>query len=38
MNTKKLLFYLLAALLSGCVPVMSLHSLYTEDVCSQIRQ
>ena len=30
MNTKKLLFYLLAALLGGCVPVMSLHPLYTE--------
>lgn len=31
MKTKKLLFYLLAALLGGCVPVMSLHSLYTEE-------
>jgi hypothetical protein len=30
MNTNKLLFYVLAALLGGCVPVMSLHSLYTE--------
>ncbi len=30
MKTKKLLFYLLAALLGGCVPVMSLHPLYTE--------
>jgi len=30
MNTKKFLFYMLAALLGGCVPVMSLHSLYTE--------
>jgi hypothetical protein len=30
MNTNKLLFYALAALLGGCVPVMSLHSLYTE--------
>ena len=30
MRIKKLLFYLLAALLGGCVPVMSLHSLYTE--------
>jgi len=31
MNTKKLLFYTLAALLGGCVPVMSLHPLYTEE-------
>jgi len=30
MRTRKLLFYLLAAILSGCVPVMSLHPLYTE--------
>jgi hypothetical protein len=30
MKIKKLLFYLLAGLLGGCVPVMSLHSLYTE--------
>jgi len=30
MKTKKLLFYSLAALLGGCVPVMSLHPLYTE--------
>ena len=30
MKTKKFLFYLLAALLGGCVPVMSLHPLYTE--------
>jgi len=30
MRTKKLLFYLLAVLLGGCVPVMSLHPLYTE--------
>jgi hypothetical protein len=29
--TKKILFYLLAALLGGCVPVMSLHSLYTKE-------
>ncbi len=29
-RTKKLLFYLLAAFLGGCVPVMSLHPLYTE--------
>ena len=31
MKVKKFLFYLLAALLGGCVPVMSLHSLYTEE-------
>ncbi len=31
MNTKKFLFYLLAALLGGCVPVVSLHPLYTEE-------
>jgi len=31
MNTKKFLFYLLAALLGGCVPVMSLHPLYTKE-------
>jgi len=31
MKTKKLLFYLLAGLLAGCVPVMSLHPLYTEE-------
>jgi hypothetical protein len=30
MKTKKLLFYLLAAMLGGCIPVMSLHSLHTE--------
>lgn len=30
MKIKKLLFYLLAAILGGCVPVMSLHPLYTE--------
>ena len=29
-QAKKALFYLLAALLGGCVPVMSLHPLYTE--------
>jgi hypothetical protein len=29
-RSKKALFYLLAALLGGCVPVMSLHPLYTE--------
>ncbi len=31
MKTKKLLFYLLAVLLGGCIPVMSLHPLYTEE-------
>jgi len=31
MKVKKLLFYLLAALLGGCLPVLSLHSLYTEE-------
>jgi len=31
MNAKKLLFYLLAALLGGCIPVMSLHPLYTKE-------
>jgi hypothetical protein len=30
MSTKKLLFYLLAVLLGGCVPVMSLHPLFGE--------
>jgi hypothetical protein len=30
MRTKKLLFYLLAAILGGCIPVMSLHPLFTE--------
>jgi hypothetical protein len=30
MKTKKFLFYLLAALLGGCVPVLSLHQLYTD--------
>ena len=30
-QVKKLLFYLLAVLLGGCVPVMSLHSLYTKE-------
>jgi hypothetical protein len=29
-RTKKALFYLLAALLGGCLPVVSLHPLYTE--------
>jgi len=31
MKTKKLLFYLLAGVLAGCIPVMSLHPLYTEE-------
>ena len=31
MKAKKILFYLLAALLGGCVPVVSLHSLYTKE-------
>jgi hypothetical protein len=31
MKTKKLLFYLLAGLLGGCIPVMSLHPLFTEN-------
>ncbi len=31
MNTKKLLFYVLAGLLGGCVPVMSLHPFYTKE-------
>jgi len=30
MKAKKFLFYLLAGLLSGCIPVMSLHPLFTE--------
>ena len=30
MKTKKLLFYTLAVILGGCVPVISLHPLYTE--------
>lgn len=30
MRTKKILFYVLAGILGGCVPVMSLHPLYTE--------
>jgi hypothetical protein len=30
MNTKMLLFYMLAVILGGCVPVISLHPLYTE--------
>ncbi len=31
MNRRKLLFYLLAALMGGCVPVMSLRPLYTKE-------
>jgi len=31
MDFKKLLFYLLAGFLAGCIPVMSLHQLYTEE-------
>jgi hypothetical protein len=31
MNTRKLLFYLLAGLMGGCVPVISLHPLYTKE-------
>ena len=31
MNTRKLLFYVLAALMGGCVPVMSLRPLYTKE-------
>ena len=31
MSTKKLLLYMLAALLGGCVPVMSLNPLYTKE-------
>ncbi len=30
-KTRKILFYLLAGILGGCVPVMSLHPLYTEN-------
>ena len=30
MRIKKILFYLLAAILGGCLPVMSLHPLFTE--------
>lgn len=30
MNAKKFFFYLLAVLLGGCVPIVSLHSLFTE--------
>lgn len=31
MKAKKILFYLLAFLLGGCIPVMSLHPLYTKE-------
>jgi len=31
MKTRKLLFYLLAVLMGGCVPVFSLHPLYTKE-------
>lgn len=31
MRAKKLLFYLLAIVLGGCIPVMSLHPLFTEQ-------
>jgi len=31
MKVKKLLFYLLAGILGGCIPVMSLHRLYTKE-------
>ena len=31
MKIKKIIFYLLAGLLGGCVPVMSLHPLFTEE-------
>lgn len=31
MNRRKLLFYMLAALMGGCVPVMSLRPLYTKE-------
>lgn len=31
MNCKKLLFYMLAGLMGGCVPVMSLHPFYTKE-------
>lgn len=31
MKTKKALFYLLAGILAGCVPVMSLHQLYDDQ-------
>jgi len=31
MKIKKILFYLLAGLLGGCIPVLSLHPLYTKE-------
>jgi hypothetical protein len=31
MRAKKFLLYLLAAIIGGCIPVMSLHPLYTEE-------
>lgn len=31
MNARKLLFYVLAGLMGGCVPVVSLHPLYTKE-------
>jgi len=31
MNTKRILFYLLAVVLGGCVPVASIHCLYTKE-------
>jgi len=31
MKTKKLLFYVLAALLGGCIPIASLHPLFTKE-------
>lgn len=31
MNTRKILFYVLAGLMGGCVPVISLHPLYTKE-------
>ena len=31
MKTKKILFYALAALMGGCIPVLSLQPLYTQD-------
>ena len=31
MNTKKILFYMLVAILGGCIPIMSVHPLYTKS-------
>jgi len=31
MKTKKSLFYMLAAILGGCIPIMSVHPLYTDS-------